>query len=490
MKRIFVALAFVVVAAATHFAQSAQNVPRFDRGSCPVAIPDGVTAECGNLSVLENRDKAKSRVIALPIIIIKSSSQAPRPDPVVYTAGGPGASSLGRVRGAKGLEPFTRDRDFIIFEQRGTNSTGPNMACPEVNEAHHRSAAEDLNTAAALTTEIAAVKTCRDRLINEGYDLASYNSQASAADLEDLRRSLAIEKWNLYGISYSTRLMLTYIRMFPDGVRSVILDSVLPPTANYDETSVDSVEASLNKIFAACEADADCRTKYPKLKQTFLALVKSADKDPFVINATQNGKTVPIKLRGANMVDYIYELLESTEALPDIPFVIDKLATRDFADLNYFRRTAEGKLTSTGFVWGMRYSVWCREEMPFQDTKTIRGQLSERRGFGGFGIQTSFPEICKAWNTPPAAKVEDHPVRSDIPALIFAGEYDPDTPPSWGKMVADGFPNSHFYEVKNTTHGVLFSNRCAVTEIVPSFLNDPAKQPNDKCLSDEKMKFR
>ncbi|MFT3743091.1 MAG: alpha/beta fold hydrolase [Pyrinomonadaceae bacterium] len=490
MKHIIAAAVFVTFALGVLFAQDPQKVPRFETGMCPLQIPDGVKAECGNLFVSENRSKPTSRVIALPVIVVKSNSATPQPDPVVYTAGGPGASSLGRVRGARGLEPYTKGRDFIIFEQRGTNSTGPNMACPEVNEAHHRSAAEDMNDAAALKTEIAAVKTCRERLIREGYDLAAYNSEASAADLEDLRRALKIDKWNLYGISYSTRLMLTYIRLFPAGVRSVILDSVLPPTANYDETSVDSVEASLKKIFATCVSDSECNAKYPRLKQTFFDLVKAADKDPFVINATENVKTIPIRLRGADIVDYIYELLESTEALPDIPFVIDKLSRRDYADLNHFRRTAEGKLTSTGFVWGMRYSVWCREEIPFQDMKTIRSQLSEKRGLGGFGIQTSFPEICKAWNIPPASKAEDRPVRSDIPALIFAGEYDPDTPPAWGKMVAERFPNSHFYEVKNTTHGVLFSSRCAVTEIVPSFLSDPAKKPDDACLTSEKMKFR
>jgi pimeloyl-ACP methyl ester carboxylesterase len=128
--------------------------------------------------------------------------------------------------------------------------------------------------------------------------------------------------------------------------------------------------------------------------------------------------------------------------------------------------------------------------MPFQDVKTIRSQLSEKRGFSGFGIQTSFPEICKAWNISPAERVEDRPVRSPIPALIFSGEFDPDTPPAWGKLVADWFPNGRFYEIKNTSHGVLFSSRCALTEIVPSFLRDPAVQPNDNCLTSEKMKFR
>ena len=76
---------------------------------------------------------------------------------------------------------------------------------------------------------IHAGQACHDRLVQHGVDLSAYNSAATAADIEDLRVVLGYSKWNLYGGSYGSRIALTVMRDFPQGVRSVILDSAIPP---------------------------------------------------------------------------------------------------------------------------------------------------------------------------------------------------------------------------------------------------------------------
>ncbi len=63
-------------------------------------------------------------------------------------------------------------------------------------------------------------------------DLSLFDSAASAADVADLGRVLGFEEWNLYGISYGTRLALTVLRDHPENVRSVILDSTYPPSVD------------------------------------------------------------------------------------------------------------------------------------------------------------------------------------------------------------------------------------------------------------------
>ncbi|TVR87244.1 MAG: alpha/beta fold hydrolase [Saprospirales bacterium] len=57
-----------------------------------------------------------------------------------------------------------------------------------------------------------------------GVDLNHYNNRTIVQDLEDLRKSLGVEEWNLLGISYGTRLAQTYMRDYPEGLRSVVLD--------------------------------------------------------------------------------------------------------------------------------------------------------------------------------------------------------------------------------------------------------------------------
>ncbi|MCB0108190.1 MAG: alpha/beta fold hydrolase, partial [Caldilineaceae bacterium] len=48
-------------------------------------------------------------------------------------------------------------------------------------------------------------------------------------DLDEVRAALGYETINIYGASYGTRAALTYLRMFPEHVRTVTLDAVVDP---------------------------------------------------------------------------------------------------------------------------------------------------------------------------------------------------------------------------------------------------------------------
>ena len=131
-------------------------------------------------------------------------------------------------RSGKGL-PFLDHRDYILFEQRGARHAQPSLACPETNALTAEVAAGRLRGTAVTKALATAAAACRQRLTSAGIDLDGYTSAATADDIEDLRKALGYETWNLQGISYSTRLMLTVLRRHPAGVRSVILDSVAAP---------------------------------------------------------------------------------------------------------------------------------------------------------------------------------------------------------------------------------------------------------------------
>ena len=74
-----------------------------------------------------------------------------------------------------------------------------------------------------------ATAKCRQRLEALGADPAAYNTIESSADLEDLRAALGIAKWNVFAISYGTDYALTYMRLHPEGIRSVGIDGIFPP---------------------------------------------------------------------------------------------------------------------------------------------------------------------------------------------------------------------------------------------------------------------
>lgn len=459
----------------------AQSVPRFEPSDCAIQIPKGEKVECGYLVVAEDRTVKNNKTIRLPIAILKSDNPNPQSDPVLRTLGGPGGSSLRMVTGRR-FSPWLKQRDMIIFEQRGTKYAQPALECPEVSEAKISNAKQQLNQKDAKEKEIKAAKLCRDRLVKQGINLAAYNSTQSAADIEDLRRVLKLEKINLYGVSYSARLMLNVMRDFPNGIRSVVLESTMPLEINYDELGVTEIVRSLDLFFGKCAANSDCNAAFPNLETKFYDLVKKANSNPIIIAVKdqKSGENFNLKLTGDDIVTWLvdYSLSAGGNTIGEAPLKIKTVLDGDFSPLKDY---AESKLQPDFYSLGMRYSVWCREEIPFENRAIILAQSTRYTRIKGYEVQT-LPDICRVWNIPPAQKIENKPVKSEIPTLIMAGEYDAYTPPEWGKMTAGNLKNSFFVEVPWVGHGPGFNSPLCVNEMVADFFNDPKSAPKTACL--------
>lgn len=464
-----------------------ERVPRFEPSACPLPVPEGERVECGYLFVREDRARSASSVIKLPIIILKSDSPQPAPDPVLRTLGGPGASSLRMISGRR-ASPWLRERDMIIFEQRGTRYAEPALTCPEVDAARSDSARRNLDERTTHAREVQAARACRARLARQGIDLAAYNSAASAADIEDLRRVLGYRQLNLYGVSYSARLMLTVMRDYPQGIRSVVLESTLPPQVNYDEAGVDVAAATLDLLFRQCAAERECAAAYPNLKERFYEVVRRANARPLNVTVKQaNAQSqanaqadVTLRLKGDDVIEWAMdELAAGGENVFKLPSEIYRLVGGDTGALASY---AESKLNPGGNAWGMRYSVWCREEMPFQARRKIDAQSRRRDGLNGFTIQGAMPAICDAWGVPASPRVENAPVVSDVPTLLLAGEFDSYTPPAWARLAARTLKHSYVYELPGMGHGVGFGSRCA-REAAAAFFADPTRAPQVACLA-------
>lgn len=459
----------------------AQNaVPRFETAGCAVPIPQGEKVECGYLVVPEDRKSKDGKTIRLPVIVLKSDSPNPKSDPILRTLGGPGASSLRMVTGRR-FSPWLKDRDMIVFEQRGTKYAQPALECPEVSDAKINAVKRHLALKAAKAEELKAVKICRQRLLKQGVNLAAYNSRESAADIEDLRRALKIEKINLLGVSYSARLMLNVMRDFPDGIRSVAVESVLPLEVNYDEVGVDGIVRALDLFFGKCRADSACKTAFPNLENGFYDFVKKANSNSISIRVKdqKDAADVEVKLNGDDVVTWLadYSLSSDGGAIAAAPLKIQAILEGDYTSLKDY---ADSKLHSDGYSLGMRYSVWCREEFPFENRTKIAAQSSLYPKLKGYEVQ-ALPEVCRIWDVPPAEKIENQAVKSEIPTLVLTGEYDAYTPPAWGKATVENLKNGYFIEIPWVGHGPSFNSPSCVGEIIARFFNDPLTAPNSDC---------
>src|SRR5438128_1372771 len=75
-------------------------------------------AQCGTLSVPENRAQAAGRRIGIAVIVLPANTLDPRPDPLFLLAGGPGQSAEALVPLAEALASVRRKRDLVLIDPR------------------------------------------------------------------------------------------------------------------------------------------------------------------------------------------------------------------------------------------------------------------------------------------------------------------------------------------------------------------------------------
>ncbi len=462
--------------------------PGFVDAKCEFAPVTDQQPRCGFLEVPENRSTEGSATVRLHVAIFESTSNDPKPDPVVYLEGGPGGDALETIQYSfeDNFAPFLAERDVIIFDQRGTGFSEPSFACPEVEDLTIEYIGTILETEESLDIELGAEEACHDRIAEDGVDFTAYNSAESAADVADLRRVLGYDEWNLYGISYGTKLALTVMRDHPEGVRSVVLDSVYPPERDLVTETPGNFARALDEFFRACEADPACGATYPDLEGSFFALVDELNAAPITVEVSDalTLERYDAAIDGDGFMGTTFQALYSLDAIRYLPRMITDLEQGETFVLGLLVSNA---VTNRTFLSSGYYSVvQCREEAPFSDFDSAEAAIDAYPQFGdyfdaSFGVGPATYRACEIWETGSADAVENEAVVSDIPTFVTTGLYDPITPPSWGAGAAEKL-SSAFYRDFYAGHAATATEPCAQI-LMLAFLDDPATEPSDPCIA-------
>ena len=227
--------------------------PEFSPGACPerLDVPDDAFLKCGYVTVLEDRAKPDGRTIELYVVRIRALSPIRHRDPVIYLAGGPGGSATRRTQWFldRGRSLWT-GRDLVLFDQRGIGNSKPRLECAQYRHDYADIRNRDLDPDEELEWSVEALLGCKRTLSDRGIDLSAYTSASTAADVADIVSAMDFDSFNLYGTSYGTLLALTVMRDFPAGVRSVILDGVLPLQISLYETYYAEWAAAVDRFSA------------------------------------------------------------------------------------------------------------------------------------------------------------------------------------------------------------------------------------------------
>lgn len=402
-----------------------------------------VEARCGKLEVFENRETNSGRKIALNIAVIPSVSANPQADPIVFFAGGPGQAAVKLGQNVfQILHKARREREIILVDQRGTGKSNP-LNCNDKNK--------NLSLAEKLSDPDSAkeMQACLQKL-----DAAPehYTTPNAVADLEDVRNALGYDKLNLWGVSYGTRMALSYMRAHPQHVRSAVLDGVAPTAIKLPLHSGRDALAALQRTVADCMKVATCKNTAPNLQDDVLQISAALDKAPARIslnNPATNEKTELVfnqRMFAANLRTILYRA--SYGGL--LPLTISEAKQGNFAPL-IAQATAFSADLEESLSLGMYLSVICAEDIPLISKNEMQGMPN---ALFHADMSDSLWKTCAIWPKGKVPPEHADPVQSDIPVLLLSGALDPATPPYWGDLVAKTLPRSKHIVAENLSHNV------------------------------------
>lgn len=471
----------VALSAATSYWASAENTPAsqtLENNSLQIenCHLDGIKefVKCGKLSVPENYQAPNAAKIDINFTVLPAIDNSNNKTPLMFLAGGPGqaATELAAMLRNRFYE-VRKTHDIILVDQRGTGQSSQ-LKCDEEAFQH-----ANIYKSLTFDFEISDVKDC---IADFNQDLSQYNSENAIRDFDAVRAALGHQKIHVYGGSYGTRAAMVYMRMFPQSLESVVLDSVAPLSMRiglFGQTAARSYQLLLDN----CQAEASCAKAFPNLDADFQQVFSQLVKEPVELTIPHPRLATPTKLvvDADKFVSTIQMQLYHVAGRSMMPLVINEAAKGNFMPFVGVLAQSDEVQPKGSIYTNLLMNIACNEDFPLIKEQDWLGDANNNfaRNISHRGLRL----ICPMWPKyrPDATFYKD--IQSDIPTLILSGNLDPVTPPEFGDRADAMLSNSRHIVAKNMSH-IVAANDCGVG-IVAKFIDElDLEALDDTCLTE------
>jgi pimeloyl-ACP methyl ester carboxylesterase len=378
--------------------------------------------------------------------------QPSRRSPIVFLMGGPGvpASVIGRIPPYWTLFDRLRDvADVILLDQRGVGLSRPLIDCPSVTPpapdllASLQSLDEGLRSAFAPCVSLWRSRGVRAEMISVS---------EIAADIEAIRRRLGVPRVSLLGFSYGTRLVLEYVKAFPDRVDRTVLQGTLGFENGVRLPA--TLDSLLDRVSATVVADSVGRALAPDLRAALAERFEALRRQPVNVTASREpGDSIRLTVGAQGLQAIVTGHL----ADPRLPALVATLGRGDLRLLagmagGIYRDLAQGG----GSMFGR--AVYC--SAPGPEDRELLARAQARTSVLGelFDNVPTSPEFCRGIGiaSGPRARAPSRPV--DRPALMITGTLDDRTPPGNAESARRYFTTPTTVVVENGGHELLPSD--------------------------------
>ncbi|MEM1081243.1 MAG: alpha/beta fold hydrolase [Pseudomonadota bacterium] len=453
--------------------------------------------ECGLIRVPENREVPNSRTIELNYVRILATGEDHegeavdvRDDPVIYLTGGPGVTVdlyAARLKDHR----LVSQRDLYILEQRGIGNSGdfcPFVGSRNVADAIH---ADQESSARAFVDQ---VEVCLQHAQEAGVDVRGYNTFENARDVKALRLALGHEQWNVWGISYGSVLGQAYMKEDPEGIRSAVIDAIVPLNIGELMRISHWHNANLDRLFGACADQEDCADVYDGLRDRYMAAIQTLNDTPVTVEVEESeiNPKGEVNFFASLLVGLPFSLMYEQETHPALPAIIDGL-TRvvENDDQVFYTALAQaaqmGMDGGFGISLGMAAAVRCQDGYVDGDAASAEQDLAAYpelyRAFNHPTVVQENPARCAEFGLPMRNMTEYAPVVTDLPVVIANGRWDPITPVELAEYIMPGFENGELVVFPHAGHGPTRSIPCA-GDWLNQWYDDPSQPVDRECVDE------
>lgn len=255
----------VMVISITAFSQQAQGSerksPRLelkpDKIPCRTKEYEGMR---GTLYVPQDRTKPDSRIIELPVVVVKSLS--PNPEyPIFQFTGGPGISNIAPAERIN--ESDLTNHDVVEVGYRGVDGT-PKIIHPLFDEIL---STPDFLSQSGLKEIGRKLTQAAKSLTAAGINVEQYNILNVVDDMEAARAALGYEKINITGGSYGGAVVMVYCLRYPQSIhRAIMMEAAFPYDIAFGKPA--EFDERLNHINELWKKDPDAVKRSPDIVQT------------------------------------------------------------------------------------------------------------------------------------------------------------------------------------------------------------------------------
>lgn len=413
------------------------------RISAGPAFP-GIKARCGRLSRPLDPDNPESGTIELKVAVVAALNLEPEPDPIVPLAGGPGQGAISFYSAQQpAFEHVRRNRDILLVDQRGTGESA-RLDC-----------AIDEDLVEGRYSVAATIEAADECLQSLPYDPAFFTTSVAVQDLEAVREALGYSRLNLYGVSYGSRVAQHYARRYPEAVRTIVLDGVVPPQLALGPDIAIEAQQALDRIFDRCAEDAHCSERFPDIAATFDRLKSKLATKPARIRAADplTGHYESVEFGGNELAAALRLLTYHPNTIAMIPLLVAEAEAGNYRPLVAQFRMNMSEL-SDAIALGMHNAVMCSEDAPYYDDARVDRDALASTYIGPVQLE-ALTAICSVWPTGPIDPDFKQPLDTRAPVLLLSGSADPVTPPEYADMAAVALKRAWLLTMPDQGHGQL-----------------------------------